>query len=317
MLHEAVARYRVLVALTATGWLLAGAGCERSSGLTDEGVRVWGRHKLDEDVKARAAMTIDAYKVDVDPESRARMFQMSFDEVVARFGFLRLQSKARFELSRNGQSISVFEQTVIEHGQHGSWRVLQKDKDGDITREVIVHNGMKYLRNGPTGQLRFQGIHQDRAQSVREQAWSPLRAYTSYYGERLGLVQVGAARVARRRAARYRFTLMKGPKLIGVPGMKGRREPLALSGDLYVDEKTGVPSKVKLRGKLRIPSAPDSDVEPGELKIFLELTIAPTKGDPIKPEDFVPTVAHRPVDLDPLRFLKADTRTSTVIGGGN
>ena len=315
MLHGAVVRFRMMSALLLSAMLLHCGGCERSSGLTDEGLRIWGRHKVDEDVKARAQQPIDAYKVDVDADARQRMLTMAFDEVVARYGFLRLESVARFELSRNGHRIPVHEHTVIEHGLHGSFRVEQKDKDEDVTREIIFNNGVMYLRNGPTGKMRVQGVMQGEHRKLREQAWSPLRAFTSYYGERLGLVQVGAARVAGRTTARYRFTLMKGPELIGAPGMKGQRAPVALSGDLFVDERTGVPTKVKLRGELRIPSAPDSDVEPGNLKIFLDLVIAPAKGKEIKPESFVPTIAHRPVDLDPLKFLDSDTRTSTVIGG--
>ena len=34
-----------------------------------------------------------------------------------------------------------------------------------------------------------------------------------------------------------------------------------------------------------------------------------------KADEYIPTIKHRPVDLDPQAFLKGKTRTSTTIGG--
>lgn len=289
-------------------------GCQKSTQLADEGLRLWGRRKVAEAVKARANARIDPFVLDADAETRQRVLTMSFDEVVARFGFLRLEGTATFDLSRNGHRIGIHEQTVVEHGLHGSFRVVQKDKDGDVTREMIFNNGVFYIRNGERAKMRVQGIIDDSHLALREEAWAPLKTFTGYFGPRLGLKKAGASRVAKRGAARYKFVLVEGPSLIEVPGTKGKKKPVALSGNLYVDEKTGVPTKVKLRAELSIPGA--EDTEPGVLKLFLDLTITPIKGQEIKPESFVPTIAHRPVDLEPLRFLEEDTRTSTVIGGG-
>ena len=317
MLDEAVVRSPTLLALALSGASLHCGGCETSTGLTDEGVRVWGRHKLDEDVKARAAAAIDPYKLDANFATRKQVLTMPFDEVVSRYGFLRLETRATFDLNRNGHAITVQEHTIIEHGRHGSFRVLQKDKDGDVTRESVFNNGVLYLRNGPKGKMRVQGIIEDRHLALREEAWAPLKAFTSYFGPRLGMRQAGVKRVSKRPSIRYRLSLVDGPQWIEVPGMKGKKAPVALSGDIYVDEKTGVATKVKLRGELRIPVGADAgtNAEEGVLKVFLESNITPGSGDEIKPEAFVPTIAHRPVDLDPLRFLESDTRTSTVIGG--
>ena len=312
MLEQAVARSTLIVLLLSTTVLHCG-GCERSSNLTDEGQRVWGRHKLAEDVKARAETPIDVYKLDVDADSRARVLSMTFDEVVARYGFVSLKASARFELIRNGHAIRVHERTAVEHGLHGSFRIVQKDEDEEVTREIVFNNDVLYIRNGPSGKMRVQGIIQDRHLALREEAWAPLKTFTAYFGNRLNLVQAGSSRVGRKKAARYRFSLERGNEPVAVPGMKGQREPIALSGDLFVDEKTGVATKVKLRGELKVPGAPDS--KPGVLKVFLEMTMSPGTGKEIRPEEFVPTIAHRPVDLDPLKFLDSDTRTSTVIGG--
>ncbi|MEL7369986.1 MAG: hypothetical protein AAFN74_13790 [Myxococcota bacterium] len=308
-----VARAVHLSILVLSTAVLHCGGCEKSTGLREEGVRVWGREKIDDSVKARAQQPIDTGKLDVDTEMRARVLEMPFDEVVTRFGFLKLEAEARFELSRNGHQIPVYENTTIDHGLQGSFRVLQKDKDGDVTREAIFTNGVLYVRNGAKAKMRVQGIINDQHRAIREESWSPLKTFTGYFGPRLGLRQGRTRRINGRATVRYRLQLVDGPELIEVPGMRGKKKPIALSGDLYVDEKTGVPTQAKLQAELQIPGAPDA--QPGVLKLFLDMKITAGKAEEIKPESFVPTIAHRPVDLDPLRFLKGDTRTSTVIGG--
>ncbi len=319
VLDEVVPRYTAIITLVLLGASFTSGGCTKSDGLAKLGQRTWGREKLDEEVKARAMEPIDAYQLDANPAIRQRILTMSFQELVARFGFLRLESTASFDLSRNGLRIPVFEKTVVEHGLDGTFRVVQQDKDEHVTREFIYNNGVLYIRNGNTGKMRVQGTIGDSHLKLREEAWAPLKAFTGYFGPRLGLRQVGGAKVGRRRAVRYRFGLLDGPELVAVPGIKGHKAPVALSGNLYVDEKTGIPLKVKLRGELRVPVATDAqpDAEPGILKVFYTAVISPAEGKELKPESYVPTIAHRKVELDPLRFLEEDTRTSTVIGGGD
>ena len=307
-------RYRAIVFAGLAAGLLHCGGCDKSTGLADEGRRLWGRQKIEAAVQAQAERPIDAGQLHLDRKALERVVTMSFDEVVARFGFLRLESTATFELTRNGHRVPILEKTVIEHGIDGTFRIVQKDEDDDVTREIIYSNGVMYYRNGAKGKMRAEGMAEHRRYALREEVWSPLKAFTGYYGPRLGVRSAGTGKVSGRRAVRYRFVLLDGPERVRAADMKGEKAPVDLAGELWVDQKTGVPSKVKLRGELQIPGAPGTP--PGVLKISLNSKIAATKGEEFRPESSVPAIAHRPVDLDPLRFLKEDTRTSTVIGGG-
>ena len=309
----AVVRSAALLSVLSSWALLHCGGCEQSTGLSDEGLRLWGRRKLADDVKEQAQAPIDAAALDADDKARRRVLSMRFDEAVARYGYLELSSVATFVLTRNGHRVAVHESTVVQHGLHGSFRVVQKDEDEAVTRESVFNNGVLYIRNGARGKMRLQGIINDQHLAVREEAWAPLKTFTQYYGSRLGLSAAGSSRVGRRRAVRYKLMLLDGPELIEVPGINGKKAPVSLSGYVHVDAETGVPTKVKLRGELRIPGA--EGAEPGILKLSLDSSIKPGKDEEIRPGDFVPTIAHRPVDLDPLKFLDTDTRTSTVIGG--
>lgn len=301
------------VVLSLAAGLASCGGCDSGTEMSKEGVRIWGREKIAAEVMERAQTPIDAYLVGEQPNLTQRVLSMRYEEAVARLGFIRYEGTARFTLARNANQLDLVEKTTIEHGLHGSFRVLQKDKDDAISREVIYNGGVMYARNGP-GAMRVQGLVETRHLELLDEAWQPLRVYTSYFGPRVGLRKEGAGSVEGRGAAKYAFELREGSEFVEVPGMKGKKKPLSLSGTLFVDEKTGAPLKASLRGKLEIPPA-KADQKAGTLSLSLDFTIATIEGQEIKPKEFIPTIAHRPVDLDPLAFLDGGTRTSTVIGG--
>jgi hypothetical protein len=274
--------------------------------------RLWGRDRLAQEVEVRAKETIDPYQLETDEKARRRVLAMDFEEVVARMGFVEYKGIGRFELSSHDKTIEVVEDTTIQHGLHGTFRVLQLDKDGDIAREVIYNNGILFVRNGG-GDMRVQGIIKDQHLAVRDEAWQPLRTFTGYFGQRCGLKKVGSATAQGRNAAKYAFHLLPGPDLITLKGTDGAKKPVSLVGDLFVDEQTGIPIKANFKGVLEIPSAKGESS--GKLSLQLNYTLKATAGDEIKPKSFVPTIKRHPVDLEPLAFLDGGTQTSTVIGG--
>jgi hypothetical protein len=274
--------------------------------------RLWGRDRLAQAVEARAKETIDPAALERDEKLRQRVLAMDFEEVVARLGFVEYKGIARFELTAHDKTLEVVEDTTIQHGLHGTFRVLQLDKDGDIAREVIYNNGILFVRNGG-GEMRVQGIIKDQHLVVRDEAWQPLRTFTAYYGQRCGLRKTGSKTVQGRNAAVYSFQLLPGPDLISVKGMEGQKKPIALSGDLYVDEQTGAPIRANMKGVLEIPSQKGEPT--GKLSLQLNYTLKTIPGDEIKPKSYIPTIKRHPVDLEPLAFLDGGTHTSTVIGG--
>lgn len=276
-------------------------------------VRLWGRDRLDKETQEKAKETLDPYLVGSRPEVRARVLGMSFGEVVARLGYLKYQGTAEFALRRNLHKIDIVENTEIEHGLHGSFRIKQTDSEKSLTRETVYSNGVFYVRNGK-GRMRMQGIIENQHLRVREEVFEPLRVYTSYFGARCGLKKVGADNVDDRAAAKYEFVLLEGADLVTTPGMKGSKRPKSLEGFLWVDEKTAAPIKADFSGMLEIPGK--EGATPGTLKVALKFSVKTTPGDEIKPgKDVIPTIERHPTDLDPLAFMRGDVRTSTVIGG--
>lgn len=296
--------FALLVGSTACG------GCEGERPMAKEGRRLWGKERLDSEIETKAKESLDAYLLAERPDLKNRVLAMSWPEAVARLGHIEYTGVARFHLSRNGNELKVVEDSLVEHGLHGSFRVLQKDEDGVLSREVVYNNGVVYVRNGP-GKMHVQGMSDGRHYDHPEEAWQPLRVFTSYYGPRAGLRKTGAGQVAGRGAAKYDLVLLDGSPLISVPGMKGSKKPVSLEGQLFVDEATGVPLKGSMKGLLEIPG----EGEPGKLRLELSFQVKTIPAEEKKPVDFVPTIERRPVDLDPLSFLEGGARTSTVIGG--
>ena len=302
-----------LLTLTALIALPACGGCEADDGMDQERQRLWGRDKVTAEIEAKAAEKIDAQALDARPDVKNRVLGMGFRELVARLGFVEYRGKATFDLGRNKNQLAVVEDSLIEHGLHGSYRVLQKDGDGSVLRETVFTNGVYYVRNGP-GKLRVQGVRQNEHTISTEQAFEPLATFTRYYGPRLGLAKAGTGTVEGRNAVRYDFVLLEGSDLVEAPGMKGKKKPVSLKGEVYVDEATGAPLKASLKGQLDIPP-PKEDQKWGQLKLDLSFVIRTREGTEIKPGEFVPTIKRHPVDLNPTAFLDGGTRTSTVIGG--
>lgn len=291
-------------------------GCGDEKEMQREALRLWGKDKTAQVVADRAKEAIESDALDERPDLRSRVLNMSFDEVVERIGFARFTASARFLLKRNGHTIDVPENTVLAHGLHGSFSLVQTDKDGAVTREVIYNNGVLYGRNGHKASMRVLGAVEGTEAKIRDEAWQPLRVFTSYYGPRCGLEKVGPSTVKSRGATEYRFVLLDGSPVIVAPNMKGEKKPISLDGRLFVDEATGVPLKASLTGRLEIPPGdPAQNPTPGILELSLQHEVETIEGQEIKPKEFIPTISRRQVDLDPLAFLQGETRTSTVIGG--
>jgi len=294
---------------------LAGCGgCSSKKEVNREEQRVWGKDKLDQESAEKAKESIDAYALEERAELRQRVLGMRWEEVVARLGFAEYHGQARFLLKRNGHTIDVPESTILRHGLHGSFMVRQVDQDGEISREVIYNNGVLYAQNGPKAKMRVMGMLQDAHIKVRDEAWQPLRVFSSYFGPRFGMRKTGASTVNGRNAANYELALIDGPALIEVPGMKGQKKPISLKGKIAIDDGTGVPVKCDLKGQLEILGE-KPDEKPGELDLTLIFDLKPVEGVEIKPKEFIPEIKRREVDLEPLAFLEGETRTSTVIGG--
>lgn len=291
-------------------------GCTKDRDNQKAKQRLWGRETVPSEVERLAQETLDAALLADDAKARARVLAMGMDELYTRFGFLKYEGTAKLDLVRADQTLSVEEHSVIEHGLHGDFRVVQTGPEAKPLRAIVYHGGILFIQNGG-GEFRVQGIVNQQHKAVRDEAFEPLRVYTSYFGERLGLVAAGSASHQGRSAHKYKLRLVPGPELVGEGSKDGPKRPVSLEGELWVDAQTAAPVKCQLAGVLEIPSKKEEGAPPAAtLSVGLEMSLASVPGQELKPEKFVPTIRRHPTDLEPLAFLEGETKTSTVIGGG-
>ncbi len=286
--------------------------CDGSEPPTATSGELWGQGRVAAALKTQAEHPIDPYTVHERPDAKERVLGMSFAEVATRLGHLEFQCRAEFRLTRNGHDLRVTEDTLLKHGRYHAHHLLQKDADGALTREVMLKEGRYYFRNGP-GALRDGGPIQKRHTHVLEEAYKPLRAYTDYFGIRVGLQKVGRKDVTGRGTALYRFVLLDGSQSVVSGQDQKPKTPMSLAGSLYVDEATGVALQATLQGTLGIPG--EDGQPPGKLELKLHHQIRAVPGLEIPLPRARPRITRRPIELDPLAFLGGRTRTSTTIGG--
>jgi len=306
VLGPPTASHRLLFA-PVLGALLA--GCPANEENVSAKARIWGNEKVSTESEKLAAEKLDPRNL-ADRATLTRVLNMTFEEVVLRMGFVEYTGTAVIDVSRGGQNIRVTEESLIEQGLHGGFRVLQKDRRGEPTREGVHHNGIFFIRNG-TGEMRVQGIVKDQHITMRQEAWAPLSTFTGYFGERVGAKATGGTSHEGRPAEGYDLVLLDGPELIKA-GKDKPKKPVLLKGKIKVDAETAVVLMAELTAKLDVPH---DKGDPGHVEATLRSSLKTVEGKEIKPGEFVPTIKRHPTDLDPLAFLSGDTRTSTVIGG--
>ena len=295
--------------------LSLGLACTKDRDNQKAKQRLWGRETIPTEVETLAKESLDAALLADDAKLRARVLGMGMEELYTRFGFFKYEGTAKLELAAGDQQLLIEEKSLIEHGLHGDFRVVQTGPEEKPLREIVYHGGILFVRNGG-GELRVQGIVNRQHKTVRDEAWEPLRVYTSYFGERLSLKPTGSATHHGRNALKYQLRLGPGPELVGKDTKDGAKRPVSLEGELWVDAETAAPVKCRLTGVLEVPGKSEPESPPtGTLEISLDMSLSSVPGRELKPEKFVPTIRRHPTDLEPLAFLEGETKTSTVIGG--
>lgn len=276
--------------------------------------RIWGNEVIPTAVDKNAKQPIPADNLEFDADMRQRVLEMRFDEVIARLGIVKYEGTAKLTIRRKGQELKVIEESLIEQGLHGGFRVLQKDASGQPIREVVYHGGVLFLRNGP-GKMRVQGIVKKQHHTVRDEAWQPLRVFTGYFGPRVGFRKIGPTESGGRAAIAYKLVLVDGPALIRNNDVDTPKKPVRIDGKIVVDAQTAVVLEATVKGKVEVPPKEEGG-EAGYIDVDLQSKLQTIEGKEIKPGEYVDTIKRHPTDLDPLAFLKGEIRTSTTIGGG-
>ena len=295
------------------------AGCEGNTVGDAELGRTWGHDLIQARINTRASDPIDARSLGDTPELARRVFDMPFKEVAARLNGFQYVGTSQFTIRQGERRTEVFEDTLIVPAPNG-WRVVQKNRDGDIVREHTLINHTHHVRNG-TGQLRTNQAADIPGTRALKEAFSPLSTFTSWYGPRIGLVLARSRRLFGKTTVGYRLQLLTGPDLIDVPALNRRFRPKLLSGKLILDAETSAPLKARISGAFDIE--PVESLNPksskdrpwGQLEFELTFEFKPSEEGLLTIEDAIAPISRRTVDLDPLGFLTRETQTSTVIGG--
>ncbi|MBI4817108.1 MAG: hypothetical protein HY791_12675 [Deltaproteobacteria bacterium] len=276
---------------------------------------IWGRDIPPTELEKKSKEKIDTNELDRSDAVARRVLDMSFGEIVGRLGFVEYRGVAELNIGVEPRKLGFSEETLIEHGLHGSMHVLQLGRNKTPLREMYYSGGVIFVSN-EGGKLRAQGIAAIDLQHVkmREEVFEPLRTFTAFFGKRLALIREGEANASGRAAVKYSFALRKGDELVAY-GHDTPKRPKKLSGTLLVDEATGAPLEAKLQGELEVPNPKKPDATPGLITLSLNFTIKVVEGRELTPKEYIPAIERHPTDLEPLAFLEGRTRTATVIGG--
>lgn len=277
--------------------------------------RIWGRDEPPSELQKRAKENIDANDLDRSDVTLHRVLEMPFREAVARLGFIEHRSTAELDIGVEPRKLGFFEETLLEHGLHGTLHLLQTGRNKTPLRELYYSGGVIFVSNDG-GKLRAQGIAaiDKQHEKLCEEAFEPLRTFTAFYGKRLAVVREGEASSNGRPAVKYSFALRKGDELVKY-GNDTPKRPKKIVGTLLVDDATGVPLEGKLSGELEVPNPKKPDSAPGIITLSYSFTTKVVEGQELTPKEYVPAIDRHPTDLDPLAFLEGRARTSTVIGG--
>ena|GEM_PF-2249845 len=285
--------------------------------------KIWDNEIVVSDLEKSSKEKLDASKMATNTTMKDRILQMSAQEAMLRHEPFEYKGKARIIVGGRKRRLDVTEKTKITVGLHGSFSVQQRDAEDKPTRAMVYNNGTMFIRNG-SGDMRAQGIVNNQHLSVLEEAWEPLSVFSSYFGPRFNLKSAGIENFNKREVFKYDISLGEGPDIIESKDGDRAKKPLTLNGSLLVDVETAVVLKASLKGKLEVPSAkaPTSTVasakkkpRTGTIIVRLDFALRSIEAKEQRPSKFIDAIRRHPTDLNPLAFMKGDTRTSTVIGG--
>jgi len=211
-----------------------------------------------------------------------RLLDLDADEAARRLGSLEWRGAVKFQATRQGDSaarVQQVEQHRVRQLASGEFEV-ESEQDGGggpgaVTgKQVIWAGGMTYARN------RFAPFRErptDRgrdARRYRDESFGLLGELARLYGPALALTPAGEASVLGHTARRFTFSLAPGPatpvaadgRTFGHGGpdadtkrhlafLDGRR-PVSASGEVLLDEVTGVPLRGTLRGAFSVQEDP-------------------------------------------------------------
>lgn len=319
-------RTLALVALVA-----AVAGCADPADRAAK-ARIFSPEEPAEDLQ-RAKEPLAVRDAATDPAVFRRLLTMSRLEATRRLGAHRATTTVQFRWTRAGRTVALTEKDELVTDASGQFRAVTTN-DQDAGLEVVWVDGRAYAKSryGP-----FRARRMDRAQqdAWRDRATPALGTIDGLFQRRLHLSPLGPADKGGRPA--LKFALLLGepwgpdgsprglpPMSFGhfrVPGedkaragpdpdtarrldFERRRVPEKVSGELLVDEATGVVLAATVKARFNVPGLPQEPAAALDLEVAF---------------DVVPDASARvaaPADVTQARLAHAVNNPLWFLGDG-
>ena len=265
-------------------------------------------------VVASAKESLSARGLADSPEAARRVLRMGAAEITERVGPHRYQATLAYEWAAPGGAVKLSETRTVLAGPggvsgdfHGT---LENSRDQGL--EVMRVKGQVFARNR-YGTFRQRLRDRGMAERTRTELTGALRDMDALFQGRLQLAAAGSGSHEGRPVQRYTVSLGErsedaAASSVRLPPMaqprNGRdtttqrraaffekREPRALTGEVWVDDATAVVVKAQLRGKLHVPGS-EKTAGAADLQLTLDSALGAMGKNPglAPPAEFLPDV---------------------------
>lgn len=281
----------------------------------------------------RAAEKLDVSQAGSDAAVWARLLRMDRLEATRRLGAHEASTQVSFEWTRDGRKVRLSEEYAFRTDAEGSFQTtITNDQDAGL--EFVWAEGRAFARSryGPFRERRI-----DRAQHDvwRDRATGALREIFDLYEGRLRPSPSGAGEHLGRRALKFGLTLGDRwgqppaalnapprlfPKVLDANGelvtgpdedtarrldFAERKVPRSASGEVLIDEATGVVLAARFDGVFTVADqvTGDAPAQEAQLALSMKFSLTPARDVSIKPPEKVVSTAIPHALKDPLGFL--------------
>ncbi len=229
---------------------------------------------------ARMAQSpIEAHKLAEDPVLLRRVLHLTALEAAERLGPFKLEAQVSFDWQRGPELVKLSEDHLVLVRPGGDYHV-RVNNDRQQGMELIRAGGTTYGRSR-FGRYRVRARDQGRGEEALDDAFGLLRTFDEMVNGRLRLSRPTAAEHLSRRAVRYEAGLGSATPSVADPAVPPvqyakdgpteatalrlkfaeRKEPRVVSGEVWIDEATGVPLKAELVGRISAPGEGQSEAK--------------------------------------------------------
>lgn len=227
-----------------------------------------------------APVSLDA--IETNPKTQQKILSMSFGEAVARLSSLQFNATANFSFTQGATTVQQDNQYSASQDALGNFHVRSQTPTSSI--EAYQVGADFFIRHG-SGNLRKKPRRDIASEQWGQQVFASLNETLQIFRPHLQFKKSTASQYLGRKALKVELGLssqiqpspLQASELptsqveIAMPSQwRDLARPLAISGNIWIDEQSGVVVRSNIAGKLEIS---DRDVRPTQLEITYESSI--------------------------------------------